>query len=110
MPNGLVAMTTISSMDFPYLFAEPGLISPDHQGQMMLILQNCSNEDIIIPRCSIFGCIENVKSPCFDSISEIKSNEWEIKVSQTPQLLEPEPLSQDQKAKCLAQTNIYVPI
>jgi hypothetical protein len=40
MPNGLVAVTTISSMDFPCLFAQPGLVSPDHQGQVMVILQN----------------------------------------------------------------------
>jgi dUTPase len=50
MPNGLVAVTTISSMDFLCLFAQPALVSPDHQGQVVLILQNCGNEDITIPR------------------------------------------------------------
>jgi hypothetical protein len=40
MSNGDVAVTTISSMDFQCLFAQPGLVSPDHQGQVMLILQN----------------------------------------------------------------------
>jgi hypothetical protein len=52
---------------------------------------------------STIGCIENVKSPCFDSISEMKSNKSEIKVSQNSQLPEPEPLSQEEKAKFLAQ-------
>jgi hypothetical protein len=57
----------------------------------MMILQNCINEDLTIPRCSSIGYIENVKHPHFDQIPEIKSNEWEIKVSQNPQLPEPEP-------------------
>jgi hypothetical protein len=51
-----------------------------------------------------------VKNLCFDSKSKIKSNEWEIKVSQNPELPEPEPLSQEEKTKNLAQAKINVPI
>jgi dUTPase len=110
MPSGLMAVTNFASMDFPCLFAQSGLVSPDHHGQMMMIVQNCSNEDITIPRCSNIGYFENAKNPYFDNISEIKSKEWEIKVSKNPQLPEPDPLSQLQKAKFLAKAKINVPI
>ena len=61
MPSGLTAVSTVASMDFPCLNAQPGLVSPDHQGQVMIVLQNCGDEDIIIPRFSNIGYIENVK-------------------------------------------------
>jgi hypothetical protein len=41
MPSGFMAVTTIASMDFPCLFAQPGLVSPDSRGQVTMILQNC---------------------------------------------------------------------
>jgi dUTPase len=53
----------IASMEFPYLFAQPGLVSPHHQGQVMIILQNCGDEDVILPRCSNIGFIKNEKNP-----------------------------------------------
>jgi hypothetical protein len=73
----------------------------------MLFLQNCGDEDTTIPRCLN---IENVNNPNFETISEINSNEWEIKVSQNPQLPEPEDLSKEEKTKFLAQVKINVPI
>jgi hypothetical protein len=76
----------------------------------MLILQNCGNKDIPIPRCQNNRCIEHVKNPYFDNISEIKSSKWEIKVLQNPHLPEPEPLSQEDNAKLFAQAKINVPI
>jgi hypothetical protein len=51
-----------------------------------------------------------VKNPYFDKISEVNSNEWEVKVSKSPKLPEPKPLSQEDKAKFLAQSKINVPI
>jgi hypothetical protein len=110
MPSGIMAVTTIASMEFPCLFAQPGLVSTDHQGQVMMIFQNCKDDDITILRCSNIGYIENVKNPYFDNISEIKSNELEIKVSQNPQAPKPEPLSQEEKMKFLAQAKIKVHI
>ena len=86
MPSGVKAVSTFASLDFPYLFAQPGLVSPDHQGQIMILLQNCGDEDITIPRCSNIGYIENVKNPCFDEISEVKPNEWENKFSANAKL------------------------
>jgi dUTPase len=55
MPSGVVAVTTIASMEFPCLFAQPGLVSHDDQDQVKIILQNCGDEYIMIPRCSIIG-------------------------------------------------------
>ena len=96
-------------MDFPCLFAQPNLVSPDHQGQVMMILQNFGNEDITIPRYWNIGCIENGKNPYFDKIMEVKSNEWEAKDSVNAKLPEPEPMSHEEKEKILAWANINVP-
>jgi hypothetical protein len=57
----------------------------------MIILQNCRDEDITIPRCSNIGYIENVKNPYFDKISVVKPNDWEGKVSDYSKLQEPDP-------------------
>jgi hypothetical protein len=62
-------------MDFLCLFAQPGLVSPDHQGQAMIIIQSCNDEDITIPSCSNIGYIEHVHYPYFDKISEVKTKE-----------------------------------
>jgi hypothetical protein len=35
MPSGVMAVATIASMEFPCLFAQHGLVSPDHQDQVM---------------------------------------------------------------------------
>jgi DNA-directed RNA polymerase subunit M/transcription elongation factor TFIIS len=105
MPNGVKAVTTIASMDFP----QTGLVSPDHQGQVMMILQNCRDEDLTIHRCSSIGYIENVKNPYFDEKSVIKSNEREVKIKQNPQVPEPEPLSQEEKVKFIAQAKSMFP-
>jgi hypothetical protein len=51
-----------------------------------------------------------VKNLYFDEISEINSNEWDIKEKQNPQLLELEPLSQEEKEKFIARAKIKVPI
>jgi hypothetical protein len=42
----------------------------------MIILQNWRDEDVILPRCSNIDNdnIENMKSPYFDDISEVKPN------------------------------------
>jgi hypothetical protein len=44
MPSGLKAVSTIASLNFLCLFVQPCLVSPDNQGQVMKILQNCGNE------------------------------------------------------------------
>ncbi len=58
----LVTVTGIASMDFPCLFAQHGLVIPDDQVQVMIILKNCGEEDITIPRCSNIEYIESEES------------------------------------------------
>jgi hypothetical protein len=72
----------------------------------MFSLQNCANKVITIPRFSNIGYIENANNPCFDSISGIKSKVCEIKVSHNPQLPEPEPQCQEDRAEFLAQAKL----
>jgi hypothetical protein len=44
MSSGVMAVSTIASMNFPCLFAKRGLLSPDHQDQVMMILQNLGEQ------------------------------------------------------------------
>ena len=41
MANGVKAVSTVASLDFPSLFAQPGLVCPDAQGYEAIMLQNC---------------------------------------------------------------------
>ena len=55
MAAGFKSISTIANLDFPQVFSQPGLVVPDHQGDVTLILQNCSGQDIEIPRGSILS-------------------------------------------------------
>jgi hypothetical protein len=48
---------------------------------MMIIFQNCGDEDITSPRCSKIRFIEILKNPYFDEISKVKTNEWKLSLS-----------------------------
>ena len=37
----------------------PGIVVPDHQGNGNVILQNCGDTDVYIPRGSLIGNVEN---------------------------------------------------
>ena len=54
MVAGLKCGTTIRNLDFPMLFAQPGLVVPNHQ-DVTIMLQNCSDQDIEIPKKHNFG-------------------------------------------------------
>ena len=49
MPAGFKSISTIANQDFPQIFSQPGLVVTYHQGDVTLILQNCSSQDIEIP-------------------------------------------------------------
>jgi hypothetical protein len=76
----------------------------------MIILQNCGDEDVTMPKCSNIRYIENVNNPYLDQISEGKTNEWEGKVSVNAKLPELEPMSHDINEIYLPQAKINVPI
>jgi hypothetical protein len=40
MAAGIQSVTTIGNPDFPALFSQPGLVEPNHQGDVTLLLQN----------------------------------------------------------------------
>ncbi len=62
MAAGFKSVSTIGNIDHPQLFAQPGLVIPDHQGDMTIMLQNMSDVDIEIPRCTTIGFIENLNN------------------------------------------------
>jgi hypothetical protein len=49
---------------------------------VIVLLQNCGDENITNTRCSNIGYIENLKNLFFDKISEVKTKEWELKSRQ----------------------------
>ena len=65
MAAGLKCVTTIGNLDFPMLFAQPGLVVPNHQRDVTIMLQNCSDQDIEIPRNTTLGYIENLNNDYF---------------------------------------------
>jgi hypothetical protein len=46
---GFNSVSTIGNIDHPQLFAQPGLVIPDHQGDKTIMLPNMSDVDIEIP-------------------------------------------------------------
>ena len=108
MPNGIEAVSTVASLDYPSLFAQPGLVCPDVQGNISIILQNCGDEDLRLPRSTIIGYIENTKNPDFEEISLIDEEVMKAKMSQT-EFSPPPPMSQTEREEFLAQARINVP-
>ncbi len=62
MAAGIQSVTTIGNPDFPALFLQPGVVIPNHQGDVTLLLQNCSDVGMEIPRCKAIGFLENFKN------------------------------------------------
>ncbi len=69
MTAGFKSASMLGNIDHPQLFAQPGLVIPDHQGDVTIMLQNVSNVDIEIPQCTTIGFIENLKNDYFKNIS-----------------------------------------
>ena len=71
------------------------------------MLQNCSNVDMEIPRCTAMGFLENLKNKCFDEMYSVDEIKLEEKLSEDKPL--PTPLSQKAKQEFLAGAKITVP-
>ena len=108
MPNGVKAVSTVATLEFPCLFAQPGLVCPDFQGHVMIVIQNCGDVDITLPRCTAVGFIENLTNAEFEEISPIKEEEWEAKMNASKHV-PPPPMSEKERAEFLNQAKINVP-
>ena len=107
MAAGIKSVSTIGNPDFPQIFSQPGLVTPNHQGDVTLILQNCSNQAIEIPRGTSLGFIENLRNTEFGEILKLDEKVTEEKLSKD--LPKPEPLSPKARAEFLSKANIKVP-
>ena len=92
MAAGFKLISTIANPDFPQIFSQPELVIPDHQGDVTMILQNCSSQDIEIPIGTTVGFIENLSNQEFDQILEIDQEE-PLKYSGSKDLPLPKALS-----------------
>ena len=104
MAAGLKCVTTIGNLDFPMLFAQPGLVIPSHQGDVTIMLQNCSDQDIEIPRNTTLGYLENLKNEYFKEISLI--DQEKVKQDFSKDVPMPKPMTESVKTEFLAQANI----
>ena len=107
MAAGLKSVTTIGNPDYPALFAQPGLVVPNHQGDVTLLLQNCGDVDMEIPRCTAIGYLENLQNKSFNEIYAIDEQKIEEDASNDKPI--PKPMTDFQKEKFLAQIKITVP-
>jgi hypothetical protein len=107
MAAGIQSVTTIGNPDFPALFSQPGLVEPNHQGDVTLLLQNCSDVDIEIPRCTAIGFLENLQNETFKQIQAIDQNQLEKETSKDKSA--PAPMSNKDKTKFLDKIKINVP-
>jgi hypothetical protein len=62
MAAGIKSVTTVGSPEYPALFSQPGLVVPDHQGDITILLQNCGDVDMEIPRCTAIRFLENLQN------------------------------------------------
>jgi hypothetical protein len=47
------------------------LVVPNHQGDVTILLQNCGDVDMEIPRCTAIGYLENLQNNSFQEIYAI---------------------------------------
>ncbi len=107
MAAGIQSVTTVGNPDFPALFSQPGLVEPNHQGDVTLILQNCSDVDIEIPRCTAIGFLKNLQNDNFKQIQAIDQNQLELEISKDKPA--PPPMSNKDKGKFLDKIRMNVP-
>ena len=82
MVAGIKSVTTVGNPDYPALFSQPGLVVPYQRGDITILLQNCSDADMEIPRCTAIGFLENLQNGTFKEIHASDQNQLEKEVSQ----------------------------
>jgi hypothetical protein len=99
MAAGIKSATTVGSPEYLALFSKPGLVVTNHQGDVNVILQNCGDIDMEIPRFTAIGFLENLQNDTFKDIYDVDENKVEKEVSQDKHT--PTPMSNDDKIKFL---------
>jgi hypothetical protein len=105
MPHGIRAVSTVASLDYPSLFAQPGLVCPDAEGCVTVLLQNCADQEITLSRRTTVGFIENLNDPQFERVTPAEEPNWET----TEQPPSPKPMSSEERREFLSQATLNVP-
>ena len=105
MPHGIRAVSTVASLDYPSLFAQPGLVCPDAEGCVTVLLQNCADQEITLSRRTTVGFIENLNDPQFERVTPAEEPNWET----TEQPPSPKPMSDEERREFLSQATLNVP-
>jgi hypothetical protein len=82
-------------------------VVPNHQGDITILLQNCGDVDMEIPRCTAIGYLKNLQNNSFNKIYAVDERKIEDEAANDKPIAEP--LTNVQKSKFLAQVKITVP-
>ena len=63
--------------DYPAVFSQPSLVGANHQGDFTMLLQNCGDVDLEIPRCTAIGLMENLKNDTFKKMYVVDAKKME---------------------------------
>jgi hypothetical protein len=55
MAAEIKSVTIVGNPDCPALLSQPGLVLPNHQGDVTIFLQNCCDVNMEIQRCTTIG-------------------------------------------------------
>ena len=107
MAAGLKAVTTVENPGYSALFSQPELVVPNHQGDVTILLQNCGDVDMEIPRCTAIGFLENLQNDTFNEIYVLDEKKMEEEASKDVPI--PNPMNNKQKEEFLSKVKINVP-
>ena len=103
-PLGAMAIAKIQNDEFPCLYADKGLVSPNRNGEVTVWVKNCHPFDILLERNEGVGSLEIVDSKQISLIDQDKF----LKEIQSVQK-SPPPLSSEQQKEFLKKINLNVP-
>ena len=103
-PN-LRSMATIHCKEFPLLSGGPGLVVPNHAGQVTVLVQNCSPVDIELPRGITVGELENIHHEKLQPLDTDKLQQIIGEKNAT----KPNPLSSMDAQELKSKLNLNVP-
>ena len=87
----------------------PGIVVPDHQGNVNVNLQNCGDTDVYIPRGSLIANVENsaINEPKLAKDLHLNAEKLQKQFGDRARP-NPKPLNQKEKEEFLAKAKINV--
>ena len=103
-PLGVMAIAKIQNDEFPCLYADKGLVSPNRNGEVTVWVKNCHPFDILLERNEGVGSLELVDSKQINLIDQDRFLKEINSVQKSPP-----PLTVEQQKEFLKKINLNVP-